>query len=160
MSVSNNPNHPRQNLAFDSGPQLSNPQGVPVPLESGEAYSSFISQNVFINQFGKVNSPTKSSTYCLLQIAETLLMGDTMRSLGFSCDKTQGWLAQLWEGFRESRRCSRNTFPESYVTEYTSVYEENMLFKPGLIVSCWWQFPSRQSRARRTGAALGTQRRK
>jgi len=33
------------------------------------------------------------------------------------------WL--LWEGFRESRRCSRDTYPESYITEYTSVYEEN-----------------------------------
>ena len=24
-----------------------------------------------------------------------------------------------WEGFRESRRCSRDTYPESYITEYT-----------------------------------------
>ena len=30
----------------------------------------------------------------------------------------------LWEGFRESRRCSRDTYPESYITEYTSVYED------------------------------------
>ena len=25
----------------------------------------------------------------------------------------------FWEGFRESRRCSRDTHPESYITEYT-----------------------------------------
>jgi len=25
----------------------------------------------------------------------------------------------FWEGFRESRRCSRDTYPESYITEYT-----------------------------------------
>ena len=26
----------------------------------------------------------------------------------------------LWEGYHESRRCSRNTYPESYSTKYTS----------------------------------------
>ena len=28
------------------------------------------------------------------------------------------------EGFRESRRCSRDTYPESCITEYTLVYED------------------------------------
>ena len=27
----------------------------------------------------------------------------------------------LWEGFRESSRCSRDTYPESYITEHTSI---------------------------------------
>ena len=26
-----------------------------------------------------------------------------------------------WEGYRESRRCSRDTYPESYFTKYTSI---------------------------------------
>jgi hypothetical protein len=26
-----------------------------------------------------------------------------------------------WEGYHESRRCSRDTYPESYITKYTSV---------------------------------------
>ena len=26
-----------------------------------------------------------------------------------------------WEGYRESRRCSRDTYPESYITKYTSI---------------------------------------
>ena len=26
-----------------------------------------------------------------------------------------------WEGCRESRRCSRDTYPESYTTKYTSI---------------------------------------
>ena len=30
----------------------------------------------------------------------------------------------LWEGYRESRRCSRDTYPESYITEYILIYEE------------------------------------
>ena len=30
----------------------------------------------------------------------------------------------FWEGFRESRRCSRDTYPESFITEYTLVYED------------------------------------
>ena len=29
-----------------------------------------------------------------------------------------GW---LWEGYRESRRSSRDTYPESYITKYTSI---------------------------------------
>ena len=38
----------------------------------------------------------------------------------------------LWEGCRESRRCSRDTYPESYITKYTStrgilVYKDNAL---------------------------------
>ena len=32
-----------------------------------------VSQNVFINEFWKVNSPTKSSTYCLLLLIQTLI---------------------------------------------------------------------------------------
>ena len=24
----------------------------------------------------------------------------------------------VWEGYRESRRCSRDTYPESYITKY------------------------------------------
>jgi len=32
--------------------------------------------------------------------------------------------ARWTEGFRESRRCSRDTYPESYITEYTLVYED------------------------------------
>ena len=27
----------------------------------------------------------------------------------------------IWEGCRESRRCSRDTYPESYITKYTSI---------------------------------------
>ena len=34
-----------------------------------------------------------------------------------------GW---LWEGYRESRRSSRDTYPESYISEYTLVYEDNI----------------------------------
>jgi len=27
----------------------------------------------------------------------------------------------VWEGYRESRRCSRDNYPESYITKYTSI---------------------------------------
>jgi hypothetical protein len=30
----------------------------------------------------------------------------------------------LWEGFRSSTSCSRDTYPESYITEYILIYEE------------------------------------
>ena len=36
--------------------------------------------------------------------------------------RPESGLVFLWEGFRESRRCSRDTYPEWYITEYTSVY--------------------------------------
>ena len=26
-----------------------------------------------------------------------------------------------WEGYHDSRRCSRDTYPESYITKYTSI---------------------------------------
>ena len=30
-------------------------------------------------------------------------------------------MGPLWEGYHESRRCSRDTYPESYITKYTSI---------------------------------------
>ena len=30
-----------------------------------------------------------------------------------------GWLNGFWERHRDSRRCSRDTYPESHITEYT-----------------------------------------
>jgi len=35
-----------------------------------------------------------------------------------------GW--PLWEGNHESRRCSRDTYPESYITKYTSIRNERV----------------------------------
>ena len=32
----------------------------------------------------------------------------------------------LWAGHRESRRCSRDTYPESYITKYTSIRRSNL----------------------------------
>ena len=31
-----------------------------------------------------------------------------------------------WEGFREGRRCSRDTYPESYITECILIYEDKI----------------------------------
>ena len=35
----------------------------------------------------------------------------------------------LWEGYHESRRCSRDTYPESYITKYTRIRRYKS-FKP------------------------------
>jgi len=32
-----------------------------------------------------------------------------------------------WEGFRESKRCLRDTHPESYITKYVLIYEDEMV---------------------------------
>ena len=44
-----------------------------------------------------------------------------------TCDRLRiGWLnGPLCEEFRESRRCSRDTYPESNITKYIRIYEEN-----------------------------------
>ena len=41
-------------------------------------------------------------------------------------DADRLWVGWLWEGCRESRRCSRDAYPESYITKYTCilVYED------------------------------------
>jgi len=33
----------------------------------------------------------------------------------------QTWRPSFWEGYHESRRCSRDTYPESYIIKYTSI---------------------------------------
>ena len=35
-------------------------------------------------------------------------------------------LTPAWEGYHESRRCSRDTYPESYITKYTSTRRETL----------------------------------
>ena len=35
-------------------------------------------------------------------------------------------LSRLWEGSLESRRCSRDTYPQSYITKYTSIRRKNV----------------------------------
>ena len=44
-------------------------------------------------------------------------------------------LKPLWEGCRESKKCSRDTYAESYITQYTRVpggtLPENVLTRPG-----------------------------
>ena len=37
-----------------------------------------------------------------------------------SGEGVEGW---LWEGCRERRRCSRDTYPEACITKYALVYE-------------------------------------
>jgi hypothetical protein len=48
-------------------------------------------------------------------------LGCLQRLLGCCLRQAQGWLAQriLWEECRVSRRCSRDTCPESYFTKHT-----------------------------------------
>ena len=39
----------------------------------------------------------------------------------FSWSRDHTLAGPLWEGCRESRRCSKDTYPESYITRYTSI---------------------------------------
>ena len=40
-------------------------------------------------------------------------------------------MGPLWEGHHGSRRCSRDTYPESYIAKYTR-YEEHEKFRVGI----------------------------
>ena len=46
--------------------------------------------------------------------------------LGFRVDglRDHTLVGPLWEGYHESRRCSRDTHPESYITKYDSIRRE------------------------------------
>ena len=39
----------------------------------------------------------------------------------------------LWEGYRESRRCSRDTYPESSITKYTRIRRQQCAISSGLV---------------------------
>jgi hypothetical protein len=46
-------------------------------------------------------------------------------------DALAKWGDRLWEGFRESRRCSRHTYLESYITDHIIIYEVEINFTVG-----------------------------
>ena len=50
-------------------------------------------------------------------------MGAVMVTTG---DASAFALSRLWEGSLESRRCSRVTYPQSYITKYTSIRRKNV----------------------------------
>ena len=52
----------------------------------------------------------------LLKLIDSGLVGST----DFHSSHPQGH-EPLWEGYHESRRCTRDTYPESYITKYTSI---------------------------------------
>jgi len=50
-------------------------------------------------------------------VIDSRLVGST----DFQSSHPQG----LWEGYRESRRCSSDTYPESYIAKYTSIRRQS-----------------------------------
>ena len=51
------------------------------------------------------------------------------------CSRLQNILkpvSRVWEGFRENIRCPRDTYQESYITKYTSVYKDNLGKRQGV----------------------------
>ena len=50
---------------------------------------------------------------------------DWVGSTDFHSSRDHTLAGPPWEGFRESRRCSRDTYPESYITEFILTYEDN-----------------------------------
>ena len=53
-----------------------------------------------------------------LSVVNRLQDGGTHLATLLTRDRLRvGWLNGFWEGYRESRRCSRDTYPESYITK-------------------------------------------
>ena len=51
-------------------------------------------------------------------------------------------IESLWEGCRESRRCSRDTYPESYITEYLGMRRDPLVLSARVIYTwCCQQEP-------------------
>ena len=44
-----------------------------------------------------------------------------------SASRDHTLVGPLWDGYYEGRRCSRDTYPESYVTKYTSIRRINLI---------------------------------
>ena len=87
---------------------------------------SLFHRKCFIKSFSQkvlIKSFCKSQFWALLVAGVAAPEG---RPLGPAPGKSR-WnferthLRKLWEGCRKSRRCSRDTYPESYITKYTSI---------------------------------------
>ena len=89
---------------------------------------------------GKVRRPSTSRSNCTISCP---LTWPTFNA-GVCCSTDVHWNAaavhpygrrshgdKLWEGYRESRRCSRDTYPESYITKYTSTRRKHDVRKEG-----------------------------
>ena len=55
----------------------------------------------------KLDFPPQPGTLSLLPVLEA------------HASRDHPFAGPLWEGYRESGRCSRDTYPESYITKYT-----------------------------------------
>jgi len=57
------------------------------------------------------------------EMIDTGLVGST----DFHASRDHTLVGPLGEGYHESRRCSRDTYPESYITKNTIVYEDTSI---------------------------------
>ena len=49
--------------------------------------------------------------------------------LGFSSRLERNKKEGMWQGYHESRKCSRDTHPESYITRYTRIRNAKVMLK-------------------------------
>jgi len=73
------------------------------------------------NYFTEMCSGSEAGSY--LRLID-FVYHSTLGSRAIKKKKRRPWFDRLgvvWEGYHESRRCSRDTYPESYTTKYTSI---------------------------------------
>jgi len=67
-------------------------------------------------------SPGQNLALTVLSVPNSLDSSHVARSGWLAvCVQRESSLMIDWEGHHESRRCSRDTYPESYITKYTSI---------------------------------------
>jgi len=74
--------------------------------------------------FGAKILTAKMTNIGLTDYSKVDELGSWYKSVNFGAVVDSGW-----EGCRESRRCSRDTYPESYITKYTSIRRKNLTAK-------------------------------
>jgi len=62
-------------------------------------------------------------TYILHVCITTEVVTGDRRRVGLEAHASMGntLVGPLWEGYHESRRCSRDTYPETHITKYAKV---------------------------------------
>jgi len=96
---------------------------LPTPRPSYNSFIDDASSYKPLPQYKLLGAPKLPESFvpekaCTIYIDDIFTVWPRPSTTPCPCD-------HLWEGCRESRRCSRDTYPESYITKYTSIRRLN-----------------------------------
>ena len=68
-----------------------------------------------------VKMRVEEASICVLARVESAILASTYLYKSTMDSELVGLTGPLWDGYHESRRCSRKAYPASYITKYTSI---------------------------------------